>query len=588
MIELDPIGTLSPACGFMESYYARCNYRKLNPRIEIVEFIEDLDAEGNKELDFTLCPGIEKISELHAELVPIGEALSHNIYFVSIVLPDIPNKDALAFASTFMKYNETITKIVIRNTGAEGSTEFGEALIENSGHKFQILDFSGNILGANCIVPFARSLRTFLHQISVLNFANCSLSSRSLSALLHAFKGNWGMSLGIQELDLSHNRFDETSISNLIEWLSLMKSHSKLRRLGLSNTNIDVQSLLKSIKHFSALEYLDISNNEMDKITPTIMEDLIPQSKTLTTINIASTSLSCESMCTWFQYLFSSNIKDICINISNNSIGAKNGVLLADVIRIGHNLKALNIANNNLGKACETIIASLQENIAILILDDNFGSLSSNEFQGITDALANILLNRKNLIKLSICGKSKGKLRFDKMEPFYEALKNNNTLIELDISDNGIKDINFSRFCRSLRYNKGIKTLKCDGNGITYPGYQCLYRTMLYNKTLTNWVFPRKDIKNDNSNHEICLNIMKRMNCNGDPVVVEDPFVFYKNWETPTTTTGLCTIPQYLLEQTTVYEEDQKQVNDDIDSAPTDLPPEPPSSDKSKKKTSMY
>ncbi len=107
---------------------------------------------------------------------------------------------------------------------------------------------SGNVFKVSAIVSFAKSLRAFPHVIKVLNLANCSLPPRGITAIVHAFKANWGMSLALEEFSVSGNKLDEEATDELCNWLNSMKAYSTLRRLAVADTLIDTFKLLESAR----------------------------------------------------------------------------------------------------------------------------------------------------------------------------------------------------------------------------------------------------------------------------------------------------------------------------------------------------
>jgi hypothetical protein len=56
-------------------------------------------------------------------------------------------------------------------------------------------------------------------------------------------RGNWGLSLGLEELSLSHNSVDQETSNLFCEWLNLQKGHSKLKRIAIANMNIEMKVL---------------------------------------------------------------------------------------------------------------------------------------------------------------------------------------------------------------------------------------------------------------------------------------------------------------------------------------------------------
>lgn len=532
----------------------------------------------NREFDLRHCPGItENKSDIATDLIAVGAALSHNTYFKSVVMSDITHKEALQFAATILKSNQTITKLVIRNSGSDCTNELGENLSSNRYHQIQIIDFSGNTWGASAMLPLAFSIRSFTHKLSVLSLANCNISPKSINALIHALKSNWGVSLGLEEFDLSHNKFDESSVQIFREWFNLMKSHSKIRRLGLSGCNIDVLTVLKSIQYCPNLQFLDISHNDMSRISSTQMEQTLPTSNVLSILNLSYTHIPIETLTVLLRTLFlNEKLDKLCLNLSNNSMGPKNANILADVLGLSKNLDTLNIASNALGKGCTSIISSLQDNISSLVLDDNLVSLSNNDHLDLFEALANLIRTRPNIKRLSING-NKTRPRFkESILVFFEALKDNQSLIELDISDNSMKDSLYSQMCLALRGNSHLRTLKCDGNSVTISGHQSLLRTMTKNKTLTRWSFPSKDLEkygNEKRHIKTCEDITRRIVSNGEAVHFEDVFSFFTEWDQPDSPAPpLEDVPNYLVAEKTQNDSNPM----DFLEMPQDLPPEIP------------
>lgn len=100
----------------------------------------------------------------------------------------------------------------------------------------------------SAIVSFAKSLRSFPHVLKVLSLANCSLPPRGVTAIIHAFKANWGMSLALEEFNISGNKLDDEASDEVCNWLNTMKAHSSLRRLAVADTVIDTFKLFESAR----------------------------------------------------------------------------------------------------------------------------------------------------------------------------------------------------------------------------------------------------------------------------------------------------------------------------------------------------
>jgi len=127
--------------------------------------------------------------------------------------------------------------------------EFGEGLTQNKQHQIQILDLSSNTISSNALVPLAMALRSFTHKLRVLNFYDCGLASRGIAALVHAFRGNWGLSLGLEELNFGKNKLDAEVTNIFCEWITLMKANCQLKRLSLADSGADGTPLVLALKN---------------------------------------------------------------------------------------------------------------------------------------------------------------------------------------------------------------------------------------------------------------------------------------------------------------------------------------------------
>lgn len=55
---------------------------------------------------------------------------------------------------------------------------------------------------------------------------------------------NWGMTLGIEELNLSGNPLNTVSASKVVNLISSMRKHTKLKRLSMAGMGVDVGQLV--------------------------------------------------------------------------------------------------------------------------------------------------------------------------------------------------------------------------------------------------------------------------------------------------------------------------------------------------------
>jgi len=141
-----------------------------------------------------------------------------------------------------------------------------------------------------------------------------------LQALTTAWSINWGCSLGIEQLNISNNAVGMAS-QEFIQFMSNMRRHSKLKRLGLGNSGIQVGSIILELG-FLKLTYLDLSDNKFDKLTQSNLVHFCEGTQTLETIRLANTQLGAPMFGRVLKTLFENPIlQNLSIDLSRNMLG---------------------------------------------------------------------------------------------------------------------------------------------------------------------------------------------------------------------------------------------------------------------------
>jgi Ran GTPase-activating protein (RanGAP) involved in mRNA processing and transport len=550
--ELDVHFEAGPCSGFAWTYKAYCNKRKVPPREDFIQFLADMEQQNRKDLDLTVCPGVDGKSDLAIDMTCLGSSLQNNPYFHSLIMKDVSNKDAMSCVAYLSRFSREMTKIVVRNTGSDCPVEFGEWLSCNSENQLQVIDVSGNVFKVSAIVSFAKSLRSFPHVIKVLNLANCSLPPRGVTAIVHAFKANWGMSLALEEFSISGNKLDDEATDEICNWLNSMKAYSTLRRLAVADTLIDTFKLLESARWIKSLEYLDLSNNKCDKVQPDVWSRFATGMQALRVLKVANCSLPFENAQKLLDGLFRNDaLTDLSIDFSGNNFGPKAGSFLAESLRRGNSLHVLNIGSNNLRKSAVDILDSLPPTVTRLAIGDNF---SHSDTPMVAGALSKLIERNSALRSLSLVGGEKNKLR-EELGLFFKSLKTNSTLTELDVTNNSFLDIGMTALTSALRENSTLTSVNCDKNRVTLTGYQAIRQMLNYNKSLCFISYPFVDIDRVASNdrdrlRDLVNQIMRILPSHGEPLIAADPFVFELDWPTPSKpAASLVTVPDELKGQ---------------------------------------
>ena len=595
---MSPTFSVGAANGFQLAYFGQSNYHRSVPRSELVQYVEDLFAQNITELDLGEVPGCEGKSELGLDFLAIGAALQHNTYFQSMVMIDVPQKLSLQMAANMLRTNGTVTKVVLRNAGAECPPELGDVLGKNLNLQLQILDISGNSVEPSSMVTLALGIREVTRQLSVLGLANCGLNDRSISSLFSALKTNWGFSLSLQDFDISGNKLDSSGNEALSSWLSAMKGASRLRRLGLSGVNLDGVRALPELKLQLNLEYLDLSHNNLRKIAPDTWNVEMPASSKLSAINLSYTNLSLEVINIVLQNLFTNgNLMRIAVGIAGLDLNHKGGKMITLPLNACKNMEVFDLSSNALGKSgASAIFGAMPPSLTKLNLAGNLRP--SDEW--VAGDLSNMLKSAESLRSLDLSGRSRFRLK-GSLAMLGAALQMNVSLTELDLSNNHMKDAAFAAICQCLRTNESLKTFRFDGNLLTVNGHQAFLRMIFYNRCLTDWTFPMEDLEaagNLPRHRKVLDQIQRHINGNGEPIHAQhDPFTWYTDWPIPASPAPpFVDIPEYLKankddgiamasttntpRQSTYYVTttmDNTAASSSAPSdAPSDLPPAPP------------
>ncbi|GAM27528.1 hypothetical protein SAMD00019534_107040 [Acytostelium subglobosum LB1] len=249
---------------FMDSYRGWCSYYLSTPNPTITGLLAKLYADGNRELDLT---GdnvqVSEFSDIDYDLIPLFNALMHDHYFIGLTVRDI-KKDATmkALAATVL-HNSHLKRLSAKHCVNEAMHHLFLSLSLNKRSAIQILDVSDDPLSNKATTSLIACMMQYQHALIHLDLSNCNIPPKQLSLLFEALERNFGMSLTIELLNVSNNKFDEQTNAAFASWIIKSQGHSKLKHLLLNGTGISAYSFY-SLRHLARLEHLDVSNNKLE------------------------------------------------------------------------------------------------------------------------------------------------------------------------------------------------------------------------------------------------------------------------------------------------------------------------------------
>jgi len=538
----DVIFDLAGVQGLINTLRAYSNLNGKELRLELIDFLEVCQYQGCTDLVLTECPGIERKSPLFFDLPTLAYALRYNSYFKSIELRNVEHREAILSIALILIGNTTMSRIVCVNSNTEVSEYLGLGLEENPNNNLQILQLNGCKFNSKSIVSFARGLKSLRHCLTVLDISNCLLGS-GLNNIIDALSMNWGMTIGLEELNISGNQLPTQVGLRFIAFISNMRKYSRLRRLSVSNTGIDVGMLAIEISCIETLQYLNLSDNKSNKITSGQINYLCETASNLQSIRLASVGLEVETIKRILDALFlNKNLRNINLDLSRNSLGPDGIKALLPSIKMASNLSGLDLSDNDIReKVGVELFKSLPQSIERLYLNRNFGTLQdTSEFCA---AFGSFIATHFGLLVLEVAGASGYRLGVG-MDKFFGDLGKNGNIQEIDISGNNIGDEGFAELCHHLRTNNGLKVLSVDNNNISHSGYKAFYQLLKYNRSLLYLEYPLLDFKRSvetdkfililqQIDHLLAMRNSQGLLRAGKPHKLPNPFDFDCLWTTP-------------------------------------------------------
>jgi len=494
LLPLEPCNPadFGPANGFLHTFGAFSSFYKQPISEEVMRYVTDLHEAGVVEFRFQDCPGIEPKGEFAFRVEPLAATLRYNTYFKAISAVQLQKKDILFSLCNILRYNSRITKMTLSQLPEGNITELGEALQYNRANALQMIDLSGTHLSKG-VSTLAATLQEYPHSLKVLNLSDCGLDGKQLALIAESLSLNYGMSLTIEELDLSNNRFDDQATIALETWFSKAAEYSRLQILRLSNSNQSFGTIAAYFHFLSDLQLLDLSYSKLDQRAVQLLCSMLEKSNTLKQLLVSNCSLSNGYASAIVEaFLSNKRLHGTHLDLSNCDMNESDAESLARSLSLNTNCHTLNLSRNKFKERgliglLQSIVLSATQNLDTLILDNTYKNAYTGE--RVSSALMSVVNSLTSVKSISIAG------GFATVAiPFLRYLRHtNDTLLELDISNNSMGDAAASAIADMLRYNRTLVRLRCDGNNISPSGWKMILASFMHNRTLVEMDFPWND-----------------------------------------------------------------------------------------------
>ena len=293
--------------------------------------------------------------------------------------------------------------------------------------------------------------------------------------------------------------FLDDAINTLEEYFLMHpKKGSSIQNVHFENSNFVSNSrifgTIIKVDHVSNISIVNIGNCDISNVIESLGDN-----RNLNALNIQQMQLTDNNIKLLMQQLSSTKLK--FLSIVNNMCTSSGIKSVANFVSKNSTLQVLNISDNIVGISEKAVPFLIKQNI----LPVNFLGLY-NDKAGL-EKLAFALENNPPLLSLTL---SNNCILF--IKELARALYHNTVLISLNLFSNFIfcdDQSSFDDLGRTLRINKGLKSLNISHNDISDAKMQGIVDALYYNKTLQ-----LLDISGNQLSYQITENLAHALNYN--------------------------------------------------------------------------
>jgi Ran GTPase-activating protein (RanGAP) involved in mRNA processing and transport len=291
-----------------------------------------------------------------------------------------------------------------------------------------------------------------------LDLTNCGLESSTCGPVAQLLESH---DTAITYLNLSNNKIEKEGVKVVIQ--SLYKNKT-LTHLDFANNKFPEKSAIEIAALFekptAALKSLCIARNTLSTKVAQKFSELLSQPTSLTYLDMYETHIGKQG-CQMIVKALQTNNTLTHLNIGKNDFDSKSAVALSTSMGSNMYLSTLLLRNSGIGKSGMTALTqAIKTNRYIQTLDLSFSGLGTEGARMISDAL----VFNNTLMELYF---SVNEIGSEGAKYFSDVLKNNRTINMLQLNANKIGDKGARELAHGLQMNNTIRTLTLQENGIS-------------------------------------------------------------------------------------------------------------------------
>ncbi|XP_044005016.1 F-actin-uncapping protein LRRC16A isoform X2 [Aphidius gifuensis] len=503
--------TTGPCGGFSTQYACMCDLHGVQYREEVSLDVDTIyQSQNTYELNLRDFDHLEQ-----KDLVPIISALEYNTWFKKLRLSNMKlNNECLDRLLHIIKRSLSLEELYFDNIGIKSdfAHKLSLAAISNPNSVLNTIDLSYNLIedkGATSLCGLIAKLTTgcningttiigYIPQgLKKLSLTHCSLTSKGISQLSHAFNLNRTITTSLNYLNISDNNIKD-DINNLCNYL---RQPNTLTYLDIGGVDATLELIFNALQNgcITNLIHLNVSRNifitKKTKEIPPSFKQFFTSTYTLKYLNISYCKLPLEGLKNLLLGLAcNENTNELELDMSGNNLGSMGAHILESCIHGVRCLSSLDISDSNMDVDIGQVITAIGKNKSIkhLYMSKNLLGMKSKNITIIMDSLVQMLQEDDCVLESLYIQDSR--LKSDIFN-LIDSLGNNKCLKIIDISGNLIGDSGARILAKTLQINTTIKKIIYDKNNITIQGYSDIIYALENNYNIKYMPFPIYDIQ---------------------------------------------------------------------------------------------
>jgi Ran GTPase-activating protein (RanGAP) involved in mRNA processing and transport len=371
--------------------------------------------------------------------------------------------------------NRTLQELAVDGTNpSKGSVSLlGDAMLKNPQPALEVINLRGIKISDEESLRMGLGLAGYKHFLTGLDVSGCGLTGRSVTGVFAGLAANKNICTYLRVFKVSRNKLGggqgTVELARFFDRFAIGNEPRSLEELCMSECNLDaivISALVRRDGVVATLKEIDLSHNILSGSIGASLTAMAKDSQCLRRVNISNTRVDVESIESFLKALTANEfLDDLEIDLSHNLLRIHG----ADAIDRGlrapgalQKIKALNLYNTGLNEDGLQVVVKVLENASKLEELDIGANVvkarGGKNVQSFLTALSVFVTKHQSLRVLRMGGQVAGKLYLGKyVGPFLAVFASTRKIEELDVAGNQMGDDGICMLAEALRMNRTLK-----------------------------------------------------------------------------------------------------------------------------------